>query len=475
MQPSSSAIATGSPKPGAPRRGKRKPRRLLPIGLVALVALGAGAYWWFGLRSASPDNSHLLTAAVERGDIEDTVSAVGNLQPRDYVDVGTQVSGQLRKVHVEIGQTVEQGTLLAEIDPTVYQTRVEADKAQLENYSAQLAQREAELALARLQYQRQKNLLKDNATSQDAYQSAETSLRAAEAAVRVMNAQIRQTTSTLRGDEANLGYTKIYAPMTGTVVSQSAKQGQTLNANQSAPIVLRIADLSAMTVTTEVSEADVSRLKVGMPAYFTTLGRPERRWHGTLRQVEPTPTVENNVVLYNALFDVSNDGGELMTQMTAQVFFVAASAKDVIRVPAAALQMPQRPNGPRHTPGAVPDGAGPRPAGPRPAGGDAVGAMPPREPGASPASQAGGERPAGGPPPGQRAKVRIVTVLKPDGTTEERRVTIGVSDRINVEITDGLQEGEQVVIGRALTPGQMQAQRQQNQQNMQRMRPPGVL
>ncbi|SNS18742.1 MULTISPECIES: efflux RND transporter periplasmic adaptor subunit [unclassified Azospirillum] len=454
MQPSSPVVATGSPKPATPRRGKGKSRRLLPVGLAALVLLGGGAWWWFGVRSTGPDNAHLLTAAVERGDIEDTVSAVGNLQPRDYVDVGTQVSGQLRKLHVEIGQTVEQGTLLAEIDPTVYQTRVEADKAQLENYSAQLAQREAELALARQQYQRQKNLLKDNATSQDAYQSAETSLRAAEASVRVMNAQIRQTTSTLRGDEANLGYTKIYAPMTGTVVSQNAKQGQTLNANQSAPIVLRIADLSAMTVTTEVSEADVSRLKVGMPAYFTTLGRPDRRWQGTLRQVEPTPTVENNVVLYNALFDVGNEGGELMTQMTAQVFFIVASAKDVVRVPVAALQAPQRPAGPRQP--------GQRPPGAETAGGPSARPGPPA---------AGGERPAGG----ARGKLRMVTVLKPDGTTEERRVTIGVSDRIHVEITDGLKEGEQVVIGRAPSAGQMQAQRQQNQQNAQRMRPPGVL
>lgn len=454
MQPSSPVVATGSPKPATPRRGKGKSRRLLPVGLAALVLLGGGAWWWFGVRSTGPDNAHLLTAAVERGDIEDTVSAVGNLQPRDYVDVGTQVSGQLRKLHVEIGQTVAQGTLLAEIDPTVYQTRVEADKAQLENYSAQLAQREAELALARQQYQRQKNLLKDNATSQDAYQSAETSLRAAEASVRVMNAQIRQTTSTLRGDEANLGYTKIYAPMTGTVVSQNAKQGQTLNANQSAPIVLRIADLSAMTVTTEVSEADVSRLKVGMPAYFTTLGRPDRRWQGTLRQVEPTPTVENNVVLYNALFDVGNEGGELMTQMTAQVFFIVASAKDVVRVPVAALQAPQRPAGPRQP--------GQRPPGADMAGGASARPGPPA---------AGGERPAGG----TRGKMRMVTVLKPDGTTEERRVTIGVSDRIHVEITEGLSEGEQVVIGRAPSAGQMQAQRQQNQQNAQRMRPPGVL
>ena len=144
--------------------------------------------------------------------------------------------------------------------------------------------------------------------------------------------------STLRGDEANLGYTKIYAPIAGTVVSQAAKQGQTLNANQQAPIVMRIADLSTMTVQAQVSEADVPKLRVGMDVYFTTLGGDNRRFYGKLRQIPPTPTVVNNVVLYDALFDVANPNQALMTQMTAQVFFVAASAKDAVLVPLAALR-----------------------------------------------------------------------------------------------------------------------------------------
>src|SRR3546814_869637 len=175
------------------------------------------------------------------------------------------------------------------------------------------------------------------ATSEDALQTAEAALRSATAQVAAIEAQVRQTESTLRGDEANLGYTKIYAPIAGTVVSQSAQQGQTLNANQQAPIIVQIADLSTMTVQAQVSEADIGKLRVGMEAYFTTLGAPDRRRTGTLRQILPTPEVVNNVVLYDALFDVPNPTGDLMTQMTAQVFFVSAAARDVMLVPVAAL------------------------------------------------------------------------------------------------------------------------------------------
>src|SRR5690606_32368111 len=132
----------------------------------------------------------------------------------------------------------------------------------------------------------------------------------------MLKAQIQQTESTLRGDEATLGYTKIYAPMDGTVASITVREGQTLNTNQSAPIIMRIADLSTMTVWTQVSEADVPKLDLGMRAEFTTLGGGSRRWSGELRQILPTPEIVNNVVLYTALFDVANPQRELMTQMS---------------------------------------------------------------------------------------------------------------------------------------------------------------
>ncbi|OYQ31815.1 hypothetical protein CHU95_20570 [Niveispirillum lacus] len=457
MQPAAQVTTKAHSKPPG---GRRKPSlfrlRNILIGVVAL-AIATGVYWWqAGSGGNGEGAADYLTAAADRGNIEDSVTAVGNLQPRDFVDVGTQVSGQLRKVHVEIGQQVNQGDLLAEIDPTVYLTRVEANRAQLENLGAQLTQRQAELALAQQQFTRQKNLLAENATSEDAFQNAEKTLRAAEAAVKAVNAQIRQTTSTLRGDEANLGYTKIFAPMSGTVVSQNAKQGQTLNANQSAPIILRIADLAVMTVTTQVSEADVSRLRIGMPAYFTTLGRPDRQWRGTLAKINPTPEVVNNVVLYNALFDVENTGGALMTQMTAQTFFVVAAADNVLRVPVAAFQRP-----------AARQAGGPQQAGGPPQAG--VEGERRRRDGATSA----GAPPAD--PAGQRERPRMVQVLKPDGTVEERRIMIGVSDRVYAAVLSGLNEGDLVVVGRKPSAGQLKVQQQQQQQNMQRMRPPGML
>ena len=307
--------------------------------LAACVLLAAGGYYawrtWFG---PDPANVSVVTAVAQRGNLEDTVTATGTLQPKDFVDVGTQVSGQLKKLLVDIGAVVKAKQLLAEIDPSVYQAKVDGDQAQLLNQKAQLADKQAQLALAELQFTRQQNLMREDATTADALQIAEATQKSALAQVDSIKAQMQQTESTLRGDEANLGYTKIYAPIAGTVVSQAAKQGQTLNANQQAPIVMRIADLSTMTVQAQVSEADVPKLHVGMDVYFTTLGGDNRRFYGKLRQIPPTPTVVNNVVLYDALFDVANPNQALMTQMTAQVFFVAASAKDAVLVPLTALR-----------------------------------------------------------------------------------------------------------------------------------------
>jgi macrolide-specific efflux system membrane fusion protein len=309
-------------------------KALFLLGLILVSGIGA----WFVWANPGGQDEAPATAVAQRGDLEDTVTATGTLQPRDYVDVGTQVSGQVKKLHVTIGSRVEKGTLLAELDPTVYNARVDATQAQLRNQEAQLAERQAGLRLAEQKLRRQLNMMREQATTAEALQVAEAELESARAQVGSIKAQIQQTRSTLRADQANLAYTKIHAPMSGTVVSENAKEGQTLNANQQAPIVVRIAELSVMTVQTQVSEADVSRLRIGMPVYFTTLGSDGKRWEGTLRQVNPTPEVVSNVVLYNALFDVPNPDGALMTQMTAQVFFVVATAKDAVLVPAAAVR-----------------------------------------------------------------------------------------------------------------------------------------
>lgn len=385
-----------------------------PVLLLLVLLFGI----WFFTRDSN-GQTRFTTAAVSRGTIENLVTATGVLQPRDYVDVGAQVSGQLKVLHVEVGSEVKEGDLLAEIDATVYAARVEGTRAQLRNQQAQLKDREAQLKLARIHYQRQVNLRKADASTAEELQSAEAQLQSAEAQLESLKAQVAQTESSLRAEEANLEFARIYAPMSGTVVSITSRQGQTLNTNQTAPTVLRIADLSVMTVQAQVSEADIGKLTPGMRVYFTTFGSGGKRWYSTLSRVEPTPTILNNVVLYNALFDVPNPDGELMTQMTTQVFFIASQARDVLQVPVAALTFQRADAGQ----------AGPAAGGQR------------AERSARPGQERSGE-----------PRAATVRVLQPKHKAEARTVTIGVSNRVRAEVVSGLEEGELVILGDAQDP-----------------------
>ena len=329
-------------QPGALGRMMRRIRKhpFITAGLIVLLAAGAG--YVVQTRTAGNGGTPLVEPAA-RGDVEELVTALGSLTPLKSVDVGAQVSGQLDKLLVQIGDEVKLGQKLAEIEAAVTSAKVDAGNAQVASLQAQLAERQSQLSLLTSQASRQERLMADNATSQDAYDSAQAAMRSGAAQLKSTQADITRAQSTLKADQALLGYSNIFAPMAGTITAIPAKQGQTLNANQTAPIILTIADLSTMTVSTQVSEADVPRLKVGMDAYFTTLGAGNRRWTGKLRQVLPTPTVLNNVVLYTALFDVANPGRELMPQMSAQVFFVQTGAYDVLTVPVSALRYTDRP------------------------------------------------------------------------------------------------------------------------------------
>jgi macrolide-specific efflux system membrane fusion protein len=318
-------------KPAASRRRSRWLWAALLVVIVAVAALLA----WRGLRPAPATQQNTVT--VERGDIEKTVTAVGALQPKEYVDVGTQVSGQLQKVHVEIGDRVAKGDLIAEIDPTRYESTVRNDRASLQSLRAQLLQKQAEQELAQQQLGRNQRMLAERAVSQDTVDQSRSSAKVAKASVAALQAQIEAAEATLQGDLANLGYTKIYAPMDGTVVSQTSLEGQTVNATQSAPVIVQVANLDVMTVWAQVAEADVNKIKPDMPAYFTTLGSSGRRWKGSVRQVQPTPETENDVVLYNVLIDVDNTEQQLLPSMTVQVFFVLGRAKDVPLVALSAL------------------------------------------------------------------------------------------------------------------------------------------
>lgn len=369
------------------------------LGVLALVMAG-GLGWYF-----SREKVRVETVAITRGDIEDNVTAVGTLQPLSYVDVGAQVSGQIRRIHVKAGDPVTKGQLLTEIDPSVQQAEVDAGRAALAGLKAQLAEQRALLELARQQSDRQERMAAEGSTRDEDVQTARANLRTAEARIDNLQAQIEQTQSTLKADLARLGYTRIFAPMAGTIVSLDAREGQTLNATQQAPVILQIADLSTMTVWTEVSEADIKRIKPGMAVYFTTLGMDERSWNGRVRQILPAPPTASTpnsqgggssssasaatgrVVLYTVLFDVANPDGELMPQMTAQVFFVIANAKEVLTAPMSALQLL----------------------------------------------------------PGKK-HLYLAQVREPAGTVVQREVRIGVSDRVTGEVVSGVREGEQLVV-----------------------------
>ncbi|WP_348770675.1 efflux RND transporter periplasmic adaptor subunit [Ochrobactrum sp. Marseille-Q0166] len=364
-------------------------RNRLWIGLaVVAVALGAGWYLLNNKDAGSQKNTY-LAETVQRGNIEDSITAVGTLSALRSINVGAQVSGQLKSVKVEIGDEVKQGDLIAEIDPSPFEKKLEIASAQLDNLRAQLLNKQAQLNLKKSNATRQRSLLATRAVSQSTIDQADADLAMAEADVKALSAQVRQQEAQLASDKVDLGYTKIYSPMVGTVVDQTTKEGETLNAVQSAPTVVTVADLKVMTVEAQVSEADISKLKPGMPVYFTLLGQPDKRFAGTLRQIKPTPQTDNNVVLYYALFDVPNPTGELMINMSAQVYFVLANAENVLTVPVAALNTKTDNSGKPQT---------------------------------------------------------TVQVVDKNGATTERVVDVGVRNRVQAEVKSGLEEGDKVVV-----------------------------
>ena len=365
-------------------------KKLIP--LLAVGAIAAGGWYWYSSASQKPTDAGTLVT-VTRGNIEEVVTSQGKLEAKQYVDVGTQVSGQLKAIHVEIGDSVKKGQLLAEIDPRVYQAQVEAGQAKLNSLRAQLKQQKAEVVLAEQNLKRNQNLIAVNAVSQQALQETESQAAVARAQVDSILAQIQETESNLKASRTNLSYTKIYAPMAGTVTTLPTKEGQTLNANQTAPTLLQIANLDIMTVRAQVAEADVGRIKENMPVYFTTLGDSERRWPSTVQQILPTPQIINDVVLYDVLIDVNNQERKLMTSMTTQVFFILGKADNALIVPAEILtrRMPKADN--------------------------------------------------------DKGKAYRVPVVTPTGR-EPRTIHVGLLTRTQAEVTEGLNEGDQIATSR---------------------------
>jgi macrolide-specific efflux system membrane fusion protein len=381
-------MATSTPK-------KRPYGRYAAIGVVVLVVL----FLLKGCFFPTVAPPRYITAPAAVADIEQTVLASGTLQPFLLVDVGAQVSGQVKALKVALGDKVAKGQVIANIDPATQQNALLTAQATLEQQKAQRLSQEAIVAQDKLALARQSTTFAAEASSRQDLETAQTQLKSAQASLAATNALIKQATVAVNNAGVNLGYTQIVAPIDGVVVAIQTKQGQTVNAVQSAPTIVKLANLATMTVKAQISEADVVRVRPGQPVYFTILGEPDRRFYATLRAIEPAPDSITSAttataspsstaaVYYNGLFDVANPDGVLRTSMTAQVYIVLASARQVLTVPSAAL---------------------------------------------TPAGQG-------------RYTVRILT--DPKKKPEVRAVTVGINNNVSAQILSGLKAGDKVIVG----------------------------
>ena len=365
------------------------------IGLALGLAAVAGLIFYTVQAPAEPPQ--YLLASVERADIENAVLATGLLEGIKQVDVGAQVSGQMKSLKVKLGDKVKKGQWLAEIDPLVLQNTLRQAQVDEENLQAQRRATLAQLKQTQAVYTRYRDLQEDASISRQDFESAESAYDVQRANLLSLDAQIKSAHIQIDTAKVNLAYTRIVAPIDGDVVGIVTQEGQTVIAQQLAPVLLKLADLDTMTVKAQVSEADVIHITPGQDVYFTILGE-DKRYYGKLRGTEPAPQnfletqtagtpKQNTAVFYNALFDVPNPDHRLRIAMTAQVRIVLDTAQSVLTVPVAAL-------GPRNSDGTFP-----------------------------------------------------VRVLDAKGQAQTRNVQTGINNNVKVQVNQGLAEGDKVVIG----------------------------
>ncbi|MEG9305012.1 efflux RND transporter periplasmic adaptor subunit [Psychrobacter celer] len=413
----------------------KKPAIKWAVVALVVVVFGALAYRFFMPKETAPN---YLTAKVEVGDIENNVMASGKVKALNTVEVGAQVSGEVKKLYVDIGDQVQQGDLIAQIDQVTQRNALDNQQATLEQSAAalqsaraealsrqaslksayaDLASRQSELKQAQSDFARLKSLVEIDAISQQEYDTQATAVQTAKAAVDnaraaidtanaaivTANADISSQQAELRKSQTNvntaqqdLGYTTIRAPMSGTVVSITTEQGSTVNANQTAPTIVTLADLSTVRINAQISEADVINVQAGMPVYFNIIGNPEQKFDATLKAIEPAPeqisetSSTDTAIYYIGYLEVPNPERRFRIDMTAQVYVVIDQAKDALLIPSTALK-----NSKTDTSGKT---------------------------------------------------TATVRVLQADGTVKEQPVTVGINNRVNAQILSGLKAGDDVIL-----------------------------
>ena len=380
------------------KRGFAKLPRVVRLGLPILI-LGGLLAWYFAPKSG--DEIEFQTERVFRGDLTKQVTANGEVAAVQLVSVGAQVSGQIKKLYVKLGQEVSKGDPIAEIDSVPQMNLLNIDKAKLDSYKAQLVAKKISLKTAQSQFNRIKTLRGKDAASKEAYEAAEDALALAKAEVTQLESQIIQTQIAVDTDTTNLGYTHIVSPLNGTVVSVPVDEGQTVNANQTTPTIVQVADLTLMEIKIEISEGDIGLVKPGIPISYTILSEPDKTYTATLTSIDPGLTTLTNdtyksssssssssAVYFYGKSQIDNTDGPLRIGMTVQVVMDVATSENTLLAPIIGVKR---------------DG---------------------------------------------KEKFALVLDKKKKKSRPIRKpVTTGISDGVHIEILSGLEEGDEVVIG----------------------------
>lgn len=372
-------------------------KRTLAITILAAVIAG-GAYLFMSGGEKEPT---FLTENVKRGNVEKSVVASGSIESSNEVDVGAQVSGKITKLYVKLGQEVKKGDMIADIDSTTQVNNLDRAKAALASYQAQLKAKRTAYTVAQSSYNRLSKLHKLQSASLDDINNAKNTLDAAQAEIDALKESIKQAEIEVNTAETNVGYTKITSPIDGTVISTPISEGQTVNANQTTPTIVTVANLEKMLIKPEISEGDITKVKAGQEVEFTILSDSETKYHGTIKSVDPATTTttdasstsnvsssssssSTSAVYYYANMEVDNPDHVLRIGMTTENTIKIANAQNVLIVSNMALQ--------------------------------------------------------------KRESKYFVNVLNDKNQSEEREVIIGVQNDFQTEIKSGLSEGEKVII-----------------------------
>ncbi|MBZ7928729.1 efflux RND transporter periplasmic adaptor subunit [Campylobacter molothri] len=318
--------------------------------IIFLIVIISGVYYWFFYNT---EKVTYLTQKIQRENISQSIEAIGKVYAKDQVDVGAQVSGQIVKRYVDVGSRVKQGDLIAQIDKDKQQNDLDITKAQLQSAKANLESKKIALDIALRQYEREKKLYAVKATSLENLESQKNNYYTLRANVADLNAQVVQLEITLKNAQKDLDYTTITAPINGVIINVAVDEGQTVNANQNTPTIVRIANLDEMEVRMEIAEADVSKIKIGTELNFSLLSDPQKTYYAKIESIDPADTEvsdsssnsnssssssSSNAIYYYAKFYVPNKDNFLRIGMSVENEIIVASAKNAIVVPNYAIK-----------------------------------------------------------------------------------------------------------------------------------------